>query len=139
MDSKEVLEGNKLIAEFMGYEQNAHTESMFAKVEDIWEDADKVRLSARWMPVYYDSSWDWLIPVVEKISRMEVERRYDEQEQKWVIWTYHPVTFGMLDGSGRPMVRFLANTLHCGDTLIEATYNAVVDFIKERTTQTPNS
>lgn len=80
--------------------------------------------------VEYHESWDLLMPVVEQISKIEFERRYDEDLQKWVIWTHHPVTFGMLDEQGRPMVRFYCSALHAGDTLIQATWNAVVGFIK---------
>jgi hypothetical protein len=127
----EQLEGNKLIAEFMGYEQNAFTESMFSKVEDVFVDNKGGRCSARWTPVYYHESWDWLMPVVEKISRIEFERRYDEYQEKWIIWTHHPITFGMLDDNRKPMVRFYCSTLNLGDTLIQAAWNAVVDFVKQ--------
>lgn len=78
----------------------------------------------------YHREWGWIMPVVEKISRIEFERRFDEDQGKWIIYTFHPVTFGMLDEQGRPMVRFYCNQLHFGDTLIEATWDAVVDFIK---------
>lgn len=106
MESKQIEEGNDLVAHFMGI--------------------PKVHPNDR----KYHSSWDLLMPVVEKISRIEFERRYDEDAEKWIIWTHHPVTFGMLDEQGRPMVRFYCNTLHIADTLIQAAWNAVVDFIK---------
>jgi hypothetical protein len=71
-------ENNKLIAEFMGYDRG---------VSDL---------------MGYDTSWDWLIPVVEKIKRA-----------KFIL------EFGcriLPDNEGR--------------SKIEATYKAVVEFIK---------
>ena len=47
-------EGNKLIAEFMGWESN---------IEDVFD---------------YYSSWDWLMSVVEKIENMEVNNVFYE-------------------------------------------------------------
>lgn len=130
MESKQIEEGNKLIAEFMGFKwksfNGAYNIFKVPEAEELKYQA--MSLGGNKMPYY--SSWDWLMPVVEKISRIEFERRYDEDAEKWVIWTHRPVTFGMLDERGRPMVRFYCNTLHFGDTLIQAAWNAVVDFIK---------
>ena len=73
---------NKLIAEFMGVPQGKHTHFMvepFA-LESYAEEDD----------LKYDSSWDWLMPVVQKIEKLEVgdvkwtsvyfniEREYDK-------------------------------------------------------------
>lgn len=49
-----VLEGNKLIAQFMGWESN---------IEDVFN---------------YHSSWNLLMPVVEKIENMEVNNVFYE-------------------------------------------------------------
>lgn len=126
MESKQILEGNRLIGQFMGYTM---FDKKFPRNHGIGapenEYKDMIVEKAK-----YHCFWGWLMPVVEKISRIEFERRYDEYLEKWVIWTHHPVTFGMLDELGRPMVRFYCNTLHIADTLIQATWNAVVDFIK---------
>ena len=56
------MESNKLIAEFMGVPQGEHTHFMvepfalesYANVDDL----------------KYDISWDWLMPVVEKIEQV---------------------------------------------------------------------
>lgn len=53
MIETEILEGNKLIAEFMDKE-----------LFDKWSDLPVENLK-------FHSSWDWLIPVVEKIADME--------------------------------------------------------------------
>jgi hypothetical protein len=120
MTDAEILESNKLIADFMGMKIGVDLYS--------WRPGSTCPLAEGHLN--FHASWGWLMPVVEKISRIEFERRYDEDIEKWVIWTHHPVTFGMLDETGRPMVRFYCSTLHFGDTLIEAAYEAVVDFVK---------
>ena len=51
------MKDNKLIAEFMGYPKIANDEDKRDYLEDC---------------VKYDTSWDWLIPVVNKIE-MECE------------------------------------------------------------------
>jgi hypothetical protein len=45
--------------------------------------------------------------------------------------TYYPRTFGMLNAeTKKPMVRLNSSQLFEADTLIEATWLAVIDFIK---------
>jgi len=121
MEEKEILEGNKIIGQFMGWKY-----SKSGKTARRVDNDSAYRLS----DIHYDSSWDWLMPVVEKISRIEFDRKYDEDQEKWIIWTHHPVTFGMLNDKGQSMVRFYCSGLFEADTLIEAAYLAVVDFIK---------
>lgn len=98
------MEGNEVIARFMNY-TNPH-------------DPNHVLLK-------YHTSWDWLMPVVEKISQMRCssDNLFDHD-------TFYPRTFGMLSPEGRkPMVRLNRCEVYEEDTLIEATYKAVVSFI----------
>jgi hypothetical protein len=135
LSEKEILEGSKLIAEFMGYKFAGDGKNMHYNVtkpgENHWYygswpiDGLNEHLIEEFD---YHLSWDLLMPVVEKISRIEFERRFDGE--KWVVWTHHPITFGMLNEQGRPMVRFYCGGLYDGDTLIEATWLAVVGFIE---------
>jgi hypothetical protein len=127
LDQEEVIAGNKLIAEFMGVKIGEDKYSWRPGVQQPLEEQH----------LAYHSSWGWIMPVVEKISRIEFERRFDEDLGKWIIWTYYPVTFGMLSEDGKPMVRFYCSSLHFGDTLIEAAWLAIVDFIKWYNSQTP--
>lgn len=58
--NKEVLKGNKLIADFMGYDSyvfRGHT--MF-----VFEENNHRTL----MDLHYHESWDWLMPVLTKIG-----------------------------------------------------------------------
>lgn len=120
MEDKEVFENNKLIADFMELKIGVESYS--------WRPGCTEPLQERHLN--YHASWGWLMPVVEKISRIEFDRRYDEDNEKWAIWTHHPVTFGMLNERGQPMVRFYCSSLFEANTLIEATYLAIVDFVK---------
>ena len=74
----------KLIAEFMGF-----TDEAFERVNLL--------------TLKYHTSWDWLMPVVEKLLKMKLGEEYD--------------------------IRYLA--AHLISTDINATYNAVVDLINE--------
>lgn len=131
---KKILEGNKLIAEFMGAvkskiddderylrfkEPQAGTETFAFYPEDL----------------KYHSSWSWLMPVVEKMSTIhygwkDMETPYDD--------CAYPRTFGMLNAEGKPMVRFNSSQVFTGDALIEVTWLAVIDFIQWYKTQLPN-
>jgi hypothetical protein len=58
------IENNKLIAEFMGYKNPSNA-------SDIW--------------YHYDTSWDWLMPVVEKIEALgyTFEKNYQPIDRDW--------------------------------------------------------
>ena len=59
-----MMNNNKLIAEFMGVPQGKHTHFMVEPFAlESYADVDDLK---------YDASWDWLIPVVNKIE-MECE------------------------------------------------------------------
>lgn len=60
MKEKEILEGNKLIAEFMGWRKDATHGWLQKDEKDSWNFRDDYVLR-------YYVSWDWLIPVMEKI------------------------------------------------------------------------
>lgn len=84
MTQEEIIEGNKLIAEFMGWKlitpemrRNPDTwdNSYYEKEVEDWyeENGEKIvfmdtRTLCSVTKTKYHSSWDWLMPVVEKIS-----------------------------------------------------------------------
>lgn len=106
------MSDNELIAEFMGW---------------VWpRDPDHKRYEIT--SLKYHVSWDWLMPVVEKISKITFKW---ETKHESGTDSYYLRTFGMLDEeTGRVMVRINNCALHTAPTLIEATYKAVVEFIK---------
>lgn len=126
------VEGNRLIAEFMkinvtDFVWNEHLGLVHCdEYGDFQIDEDLQ---------YYNPDTDWndLMPVVEKISRIEYDR-YEQENgfEKYIeIETAFPRTFGMINSrTGNPMFRF--NRCQCFEapSLIEVTWLAVVDFIK---------
>lgn len=63
---KEILKNNKLIAEFMG--DTFHTNIMIGM--DHCDEAWLRNLDNEYYDsLYYHKSWDWLMPVVEKIEK----------------------------------------------------------------------
>lgn len=64
--TEEILKGNKLIAEFMDYKI---IKNRFEKERSYTYNGDKHETSLSIKEVYYNSSWDWLMPVVEKIEK----------------------------------------------------------------------
>lgn len=122
-----IIEGNKLIAEFMGIMVFKNYEEMKAvPIEKlskwIYEDANDS----------YNADWNMLMPVLIKISEYHYPNYYSGKREE----SYHdyddcayPRTFGMRGKDGNYMVRLNANTLFIAPTLIEAAWLAIVDFI----------
>lgn len=67
MTQEEILEGNKLIAEFMELHKDEESGNY------LIVDEPHIRASCLMSIEYlrYHSSWDWLMPVVEKIEHLE--------------------------------------------------------------------
>lgn len=102
--AKDIQEGNKLIAEFMGGKYDAN--------EYWW-----VLPNINTMVLEYHTSWDWLMPVVEKIPTLNPDK-------------------------GRLWFEFEISRCHCriytnideewknnGSTTLEATWKTVNDFL----------
>lgn len=117
MTQKQILEGNKLIAIFMEFEY----------LEPIGVNGNKQH---KLRPIFnsdfpnslkYHFSWDWLMPVVEKIEKTN---RYNEYYPDMVtIWKDCCV---ISDGNnGNELVR-----IYSGTTKIEAVWLATINFIK---------
>lgn len=69
MERNDIIEGNKLIAEFMGATPIRGEYDMYQVIEDI---KDGVNEKHFFIPseMEFNSSWNWLMPVVEKIEEM---------------------------------------------------------------------
>lgn len=63
MKTEEIVEGNNLIAEFMGLKMISR--------EDITEDTDIDKFC--YNPRYH-SDWNWLFPVIQKIFSLPIEK-----------------------------------------------------------------
>lgn len=131
MESKEILEGNKLIADFMSIKVIEWKPLITPRL--IIADY-KGEIDFNDMDCYTPhSNWNQLMLVIERIGCIEFNRHEEEQEDGSkiiMIETHYPRTFGMLSPEGKPMFRFNCGQLHIADTLIEAAWQAVVEFIK---------
>lgn len=120
--NRKIREGNELIAKFMG----AKASIIFVSTEIVTFPRLSIfphrqfKISA----LKYHNNWQWLMPVVEKICRMKIG------DGKTTVDYAHPYTFGMMDDDGNLMVRLEGFPLYRDPSLIVATWEAVVDFIK---------
>jgi len=68
------MEKNNLIAEFMGYVNTTPTDPDF----NIYENSDGKTIES--MSMKYHDSWDWLMPVIDKIHSSTDYYRYIQEE-----------------------------------------------------------
>lgn len=67
MTQDEINNGNKLIAEFMGYKLNGNIVKSAPLDPDGFDSWDQL-VGYNISQTKYDTSWDWLMPVASKIS-----------------------------------------------------------------------
>ena len=138
MENLEIIKNNELIAEFMGanfdvegrisflYSSNEHfpfTERDFNHdliADEVSEEVEEFGSGLNVEVKSYHNSWDWLMPVVEKIESLE--DKYD----------YFTVN---ISGGNNPYIEsstgeLIADIAGFELTKIQATYKAVVEFIK---------
>lgn len=108
------IENNKLIAEFMGFEPV--TEEYF--LDNGFENDKQMIIDTS--DCKYETSWDWLMPVVDKIEITSVDGEDNSDEFFNVVIEVFECN---INGSGRTVCGV-------GQNKIEATYKAVVEFIK---------
>ena len=136
MENKKIIEWNKLIAEFMEvknfreYELNSKHKCLIISDDDGFIDyVEGINFLS------YNNNWNRLMPVVEKICRMEIGDGIEYVEYPFLR------TFGMLNNhkcsshkteepDGKIMVRLNGFSVFKSDSLIEATFLSVVEFIK---------
>ena len=88
------MKDNKLIAEFMEHEP-------IVKGNDVYYELNHIRLTSA-DDLRYHNSWDWLMPVLDKVKKIRCLPDEHDESFSWV----------------------------CKSSDIEAEYNAVVEFIK---------
>ena len=96
---------NELIHEFMGHDWKTGT---FSWRPGVYDPMKLEHLE------YYQKSWDWLMPVVEKIEAIDVDDLILEIRYKLCHIEYDE--FGIRNFKG--------------ETKIEAVYKAIIEFIK---------
>lgn len=111
MEKEEVLKGNKLIAEFMGKNVNPIDSKPVYELEHIYGLMGLNDLK-------YNSSWDWLMPVIEKIAQ-----DYDVR----ITWMPTALNVTYID---RPDTNDDEITSMGGMTAIENTWHCAIRFIE---------
>jgi hypothetical protein len=110
-------ENNKLIADFMEYEFDV----------DVWvatlSNEDDTYLGKH---LLFHSSWDWLMPVVEKIESFQDGNDGDSMRGHLYNFRIEQNFVYILDGESMDVIIEMN-----GDNKREATYKAVVEFIKQ--------
>lgn len=84
--TKEIESGNRLIAEFMGYRLDDKFSKAFKGIK-LWTSSPdfdnplyKLLEGNELKQLYFHSSWDWLMPVVEKIKNISIEQFYEKKK-----------------------------------------------------------
>lgn len=103
---------NELIAEFMGWNKDAVGLWL---VPDCFAGRHRIKLFST-DQLIFDSSWDWLMPVVEKINN--TKNKYGSTDVIIYCRTCH---------INDPEQIIIEAT---GKNMFEATYKAVVEFIR---------
>lgn len=129
MSEQKILEGNTIIMIFDGWRKAtrgtfdpAHNNgsNLISGYEKITETGlSWIREDSIWEMCYH-VKWELLFPVVEKI----LEYKYEDGDTAYLR------TFGMRNEEGEKMVRFNRHALFQSESLIKATWLAVVDFIE---------
>jgi len=113
-----IMTYNNLIAEFMGGQR-------VLPDEDVYNMPTHNNLCYGVNELKYHTSWDWLMPVVDKINNTtdEFGSEMDFQIGNGFVWVDHPI------GN---RIYFSGNEIdHKKEPMIDKVYKAVVEFIKE--------
>ena len=107
MENNEILEGNKLIAEFMGLKKQG-----FGANEYFIDNG--YRIVATSNGLQYHTSWDWIMPVVEKI-----------EDDGYIVYIKQEICYI------RNKTNSIKNLVYmCHYPKITAVFMVVVEFIK---------
>lgn len=145
MTNEDILEGNKLIAEFFGLKRGWWISQQKPLTDDKkqWCDLDgKTFLESK---VYYDkdllfnSSWDWLMAVVDKIESIDedlidtkrnyhffIQKRLTRLVYNWAV--YSTANDKMNMKAFAPSFKDYRHVVF--GSKIQSTYTAVIEFIK---------
>lgn len=125
-----IIENNKLIGEFM----YPSAKKDFDAIPDSGDVDESYFQIAKMMMIVgdynllkYHSSWDWLMPVIERM-------KFIDDHQDDFFEDYYSINFKMEFFYGVELwinkERLFLQTAFGEDQLIEATYSAVIEFIK---------
>jgi hypothetical protein len=123
------MENNKLIAEFMGAVGTpkynpTEWDVYITGCLDVDSDDEKAQHFYTPDEMKYHTSWDWLMPVVEKIEE-------ELEEEFRVVILEHECSIHQKTEDKKLQSSFECVVEAFSTSKIEATYNAVVQFIKD--------
>lgn len=110
MTQEQITEGNKLIAELMGLDVLPENSVYFERFK--WSDGAYYSMDR----LKYHSSWDWLMPVVEKIEAITGLAVLSQGKATNIAWGNYSITTE-------------------ASTRMESIYNACIHFIQYYNTQ----
>lgn len=125
MTQEKIINGNKLIAEFMG----GKLEPFNTKI-NYWKWTDKTHqpyndaLSEDGLK--FNLSWDWLMPVVEKIEKQS----NGNSNKGFLVSLRSPSSVGYIDKNDVFQMPVPCDSRTLGETRIESVWMAVVNFIE---------
>ena len=131
------IENNKIIAEFMGAKEII-TETthriykefeMYGIIESI-EDREDIKHFYQPEEMLFNSDWNWLMEVVEKIEQTTIKETYgqfNEKESNAIVSVVIENKFCQILSNGIYLNEIISEN---EETKIEAVYNACIEFIK---------
>lgn len=137
----EKIESNKLIAEFMGLTYKEENDSFDNRIirkvickghpdRTIYQD---INYHFQLVQLKYHNSWNWLMPVLEKIGTIELPNDIYENGKRVFVENIYPRTFGMKnDETGKFMFRFNGFSLFQSEKLIDAAHLAVIEVLRSQ-------
>lgn len=127
-----IIENNKLIAEFMGYFYKKEGEIEYWNHNDKYIKPRAVTRIDKGERLEFNTSWDWLMPVVEKIENTNVVRLYAKNWQGVEVRIFKTLNTGdnyceinHIRHSGNKIITITHNK----ESKIQCVYEAVIDFI----------
>jgi hypothetical protein len=124
MTQEEILNGNRVIALFMGLRPKMESPDIYTYSDmpyiSIREYSAEKVMDGIVSYAKYHSSWDWLMPVVQHINILD-NNRYTIQIMSMDVYIHDNVKGGVI---------FQSEMKHQPDELINSVYEAVIEFIK---------
>lgn len=130
-EEEKILEGNKLIAEFMGGKW--YPKTSWYNIFTMWDNCFvfENRIGFQYRHLKYHSSWDWLMPVIEYIDT--ISERNNGLVYCQTNATSHTFYINYNDGSvlNTNFPKYNHGRHRCeGESRIYNVFLAIVEFIK---------
>ena len=121
--SKDIIEGNKLIAEFMKEENISaifQTEPFVTEVRISHNMIDELEKQGAEVRLYYHDNWNKLMPIVEKIEKYA---KVEIGSYQIIIWYKYEQELKSPDGF------YCSIPVNTGEAKIDITWEAIIAFI----------